>query len=114
MNGEHQIRIESDEHPGQYARNRTMYRARCSCGWTSKDWHWSADLAGEDASTHLEAVLEPQMSKWRVTVTRTEMIEFELRAVDHLDAEARFLQDGNEVGSKTVNIAVVNTEKVDG
>jgi hypothetical protein len=109
---EHEVRIESDEHPGQYGRNQPMYRAACSCGWAYKDWRWDPAEAQEDASTHLEAVLEPTMTKWRVTVDRTERIEFELKAVDRYDAEARFLQDGNEVGSKTMKIDVIGTEEV--
>jgi hypothetical protein len=52
------------------------------------------------------------MARWKVTVDRTERIEFELDALDMYDAEERYLTDGEEVGSETMKLDVLATELV--
>lgn len=54
--------------------------------------------------------LGEQAGTYRVTVERTELIEFTLVATDPADAEARYLMDGDETGSKTVGTNVVSVE----
>ncbi|MFE9252828.1 hypothetical protein [Streptomyces sp. NPDC007088] len=53
------------------------------------------------------------MHSFEVTVTRTEMITFRLPALSALDAEERYLTDGEEINSKTVGLCVESTLQVD-
>ncbi|MFJ5820035.1 hypothetical protein ACIQGT_40050 [Streptomyces sp. NPDC093108] len=52
------------------------------------------------------------MHSFEVTVTRTEMITFRLPAVSALDAEERYLTDGEETNSKTVGLCVESALRV--
>lgn len=46
---------------------------------------------------------------YEVTVTRTEMITFLVRAISREDAEERYLMDGVETASKTTELHVDST-----
>ncbi|MEV6683384.1 hypothetical protein AB0N09_42020 [Streptomyces erythrochromogenes] len=50
---------------------------------------------------------------YEVTVFRTEMITFRLRAASTQDAEERYLTDGEETGSATVSLNVDSTVQLD-
>lgn len=52
------------------------------------------------------------MKTFEVTVVRQEIISFALEATDAADAEARYLEDGDETGSVTVNITVKSVGEV--
>lgn len=47
---------------------------------------------------------------YEVTVFRAEVITFRLPAVSALDAEERYLRDGEETGSETVELRVDSVE----
>ncbi|MFJ4526195.1 hypothetical protein ACIP4Y_35655 [Streptomyces sp. NPDC088810] len=51
------------------------------------------------------------MDVFEVTVVRTEMITFTLRAASGQDAEERYLMDGEETGSETVELRVDSTQR---
>ncbi len=46
------------------------------------------------------------MPKYLVHTTRIEAIDFEVEAPSALEAEDRVLQDGDEVGSRTISFTV--------
>lgn len=48
---------------------------------------------------------------YQVTLFRTEMITFTLTAVSAQDAEERYLLDGEEIGSDTVELRVDTIER---
>lgn len=52
------------------------------------------------------------MGTFLVSVLRTESISFEVEAESREDAEARYLMDGEETGSKTVDLSVESVENV--
>ena len=47
---------------------------------------------------------------FEVTITRTERITFEIDAENDEDAEARYLTDGDEVWSRTLDLKVLEIE----
>lgn len=51
------------------------------------------------------------MDCYEVTVSRTETITFCLLAVSAQDAEGRYLTDGEEIGSDTVELRVDSVER---
>lgn len=53
------------------------------------------------------------MPTYEVTVSRTEMIAFQITAESPLDAENRCLSDGKETGSKTTDCSVVSVVGID-
>lgn len=50
------------------------------------------------------------MKNFRVTIERTELIEFTVLAENANDAEERALMDGDEVNSRTTDLKVVLVE----
>lgn len=53
-----------------------------------------------------------EMSKFEVTITRTESITFVLDAINQRDAELRALMDGEEIAAKTVHTEIENVEEI--
>lgn len=51
------------------------------------------------------------MTRYVVTVNRTEQIAFGLEADSQEDAESRYLMDGDEIGSATISTVVVSVEE---
>ncbi|MYX26824.1 hypothetical protein GTY75_09105 [Streptomyces sp. SID8381] len=52
----------------------------------------------------------PEQRLYTVTVSRSELITFEVLADSPEDAEARYLPDGEETGSKTLGLEVLSVE----
>ncbi|WP_159027614.1 MULTISPECIES: hypothetical protein [unclassified Streptomyces] len=61
---------------------------------------------GLHAATTTDGERPDPMDVYEVTVLRTEMISYTLRATSAQDAENRYLTDGEETGSKTVDLSV--------
>jgi len=52
------------------------------------------------------------MPKFTVITSRTELISYEIDARDTDDAAARYLRDGEEVGSKTTDTIVTAVQEI--
>ncbi|MFI5864548.1 hypothetical protein [Streptomyces sp. NPDC051546] len=65
----------------------------------------------EDPALPTEGTGPETTGPYEVTVFRTEMITFTLRADSAQDAEERYLQDGEESASETVGLSVDSIER---
>lgn len=53
---------------------------------------------------------DSHLVQYEVTVLRSERIAYRLDARDPEDAKARYLSEGDEVGSKTIGLSVLSVE----
>ncbi|MGW3954617.1 hypothetical protein ACWEKM_27630 [Streptomyces sp. NPDC004752] len=67
----------------------------------------------EDPALRADDTGRDAMDSYEVTVFRTEMITFTLRADSAQDAEERYLLDGEETDSETVGLRVDSTKRQD-